>query len=85
VLNRKDPVRREHGTLSPVTSPKDATGQVRRLLGLKEAAIVLGTSPATIRRLIRSGTLSAVRLSRRIQVDTRDLDRLIEQTKERSR
>jgi excisionase family DNA binding protein len=74
----------EHRTNNPGLSPKASLGQVRRLLTLKEAAVVLGVSPATIRRLIWSGRLPALRLTRRIQVDTRDIDRLIERTKERS-
>jgi len=50
---------------------------------LKEAAVVLGVSVATVRRLAWSGTLPTVRLTRRLQVDIHDLDRLIERTKER--
>jgi excisionase family DNA binding protein len=74
----------EHRTNNPAASPKTSPGQARRLLSLKEAATVLGVSPVTIRRFIWKGTLPAVRLTRRIQVDARDLDRLIERTKERS-
>ncbi len=70
----------EHRTNNPGVAP----GQARRLLTLEEAAGVLGVSSVTIRRLIWKGTLPAVRLTRRIQVDTRDLDRLIEQAKHRS-
>ncbi len=68
---------------SPVPSPKGSPGQVRRLLTLKEAAAVLGVSTASVRRLIWAGKLPAVRILRRIQIDTRDLDQLIEQSKER--
>ncbi len=70
---------------SPGASPKGPPGSTRRLLSLKEAAAVLGVSPASIRRLIWGGKLPAVRILRRIQVDVRDLDRLIEQTKDRWR
>jgi len=83
VLNRKDPVRREHGTFSPVISSKGFAGEARRLVGLKEAAAMLGLSPASIRRLIWARRLPTVRILRRIQLDTRDLERLIEQSKER--
>jgi excisionase family DNA binding protein len=65
--------------------PKGSPGQARCLLTLKQAGAVLGVSTATVRRLIWTGKLPAVRLTRRIQVDTRDLDRLIEQAKERLR
>jgi excisionase family DNA binding protein len=54
----------------------------RRLLSLKDAAIELGVSTATMRRLISTGRLPAVRLTRRLQIDVRDLDRLIQQGKE---
>ena len=68
---------------SPVPSSKGSPGQLRRLLTLKEAAAVLGASPATLRRLIWTGKLPAVRLTRRIQVDLRDLERLIDAAKDR--
>jgi excisionase family DNA binding protein len=62
---------------------RDRPGPGRRLLGLKEAAAVLGVSTVSIRRLIWKGKLPVVRIVRRIQIDTRDLDRLIEQSKQR--
>lgn len=55
----------------------------RRLVGIGEAAAVLGVSVYTLRRLIWSGRLPAVRLTRRVQVDVRDLDRLVERSKDR--
>jgi len=69
---------------SPEPRPGRAQGATRRLISLKEAAAVLGVSPASIRRLIWGGKLPAVRLTRRIQVDLRDVDRLIEQAKTRT-
>ncbi len=68
---------------SPGALPKVSPGQGRRLLNLKEAAAVLGVSTASIRRLVSTGKVPAVRLTRRIHVDARDLDRLIEQAKDR--
>ena len=73
----------EHRISSPGVPSKGSLGQTRRLLSLKEAAAVLGTSPATLRRLIWTGKLPAVRLTRRIQVDLRDLERLIAAAKAR--
>ena len=73
----------EHRTNNPGLPSKASLGQARRLLTLKEAAAVLGVSVATVRRLVWSGTLPTVRLTRRLQVDIYDLDRLIERTKER--
>jgi excisionase family DNA binding protein len=54
------------------------------LVSLAEAAELLGLSVASIRRLVRAGTLPAVRLTRRLQVDVQDVDRLVEQAKDRT-
>jgi excisionase family DNA binding protein len=53
----------------------------RRLLSVKEAAAYLGRSLAAIQHMIESGKLPAVRIDRRVAVDIRDLDRLIEASK----
>ena len=68
----------------PVAAAGNPTGQSRRLLTVREAAAILGTSTATVRRLVATGKLPVVRLTRRLQIDTRDLERLIEQGKDRS-
>jgi len=73
----------EEASLGPdLMEPRTPTGSSRRLLTLTEAAAALGVSTASIRRLVWSGRLPAVRILRRIQIDARDLDRLIEQSKE---
>ena len=69
---------------SPTIRPPQPQGANRRLISLVEAALVLGISVASVRRLIWQGRLPVIRLTRRIQVDLRDLDRLIEQAKLRS-
>ena len=56
----------------------------RRLVTLKEAAELLGLSVSSVRRLVWAGKLDVVRITRRLQVDRRDLDRLVEQAKQRS-
>lgn len=71
----------EQWTLNPVVPPSRAG---RRLLTLGEAAQVLGLSPYSVRRLIWAGKLPAVRLTRKIQVDLRDVERLVEQAKSRA-
>jgi excisionase family DNA binding protein len=53
----------------------------RRLLSVEEAAGYLGRSPAAIRHMIESGKLPAVRIDGRVQLDIRDLDRLVEASK----
>jgi hypothetical protein len=40
-------------------------------------------SAANIRRLVSTGKLPLVSLNRRLEIDSRDLDRLIEQSKNR--
>ncbi len=67
---------RREGSPSPLREPL--------LLTVQEAARILGTSTATIRRLVWAGKLPVVRLTRRVQIDTRDLERLIERVKDRS-
>ena len=57
-------------------------GPTCRLVSLKDAAAVLGVSTASVRRLIWGRRLPAVRILRRIQLDVRDLERLIEQCKD---
>ena len=74
----------EHWIKSPLVPEGAPSRAGRRLLTLREAAQVLGLSPYSVRRLIWAGKLPAVRLTRRIQVDLRDVERLIEQTKDRS-
>ena len=63
--------------------PEQRPTPSRRLVSLAEAAEVLGLSVASIRRLVRAGTLPAVRLTRRLRIDVRDLDTLITGSKER--
>jgi len=69
---------------SPVTPPPRPPSQARRLVGVGEAAAMLNMSVCSLRRLIWAGRLPAVRLTRRVQVDLRDLDRLIEASKDGS-
>jgi len=55
----------------------------RRLIWLEDAANLLGLSVASVRRLIWRAELPVIRITRRLQVDVRDLERLIEQGKDR--
>jgi len=79
-------------TKSPTGLPQEAApnssagGQpqrlaARRLITLREAADVLSLSVASVRRLVWTGRLRFVRLNRRLRIDVRDLDRLIEDAK----
>jgi Helix-turn-helix domain len=54
----------------------------RRLLSLADTAAYLGMTPWSVRTLVDNGTLPVVKLTRRLLFDQRDVDRLIERSKE---
>ncbi len=58
------------------------TARLKRLFTLPEAAIYLGRSIWSVRRLIWNGDLPQVRLRGRVHVDIQDMDSLIERYKE---
>jgi len=64
------------GPPHPVAAP--------RLVGVREAAAILNISVAAVRRLVVDGRLPVVRLNRRLLIDVRDLDHLIDRAKARS-
>jgi excisionase family DNA binding protein len=85
---------------APVSTPRASTTERRRRLFDKtQAAEYMTVSTDTIERLIYAGALPVVKLpvergrnnrgesgtSRRVLLDVNDLDRLIEQSKERVR
>ena len=55
----------------------------KRLFSLNEAALYLGRSVWSIRRLIWSGELPSVRAGGRVHVDLQDMVEFIERNKER--
>jgi hypothetical protein len=55
-----------------------------RLLNVEQAAAYMGCSPHSIRHQITAGKLPAVRRDRRVFLDVKDLDRVIEQCKGRA-
>lgn len=63
--------------------PKTAPVQ-KRLVTVKEAATYMGCSARTIRRLIDGGQLERVGTDRFIRIDRVDLDRLIDDSKDRA-
>ena len=54
---------------------------VKRLYTLHEAAIYLGRSTWSVRRLIWEGELPSVRARGRVHVDVNDLDAFVEKNK----
>ena len=55
----------------------------KRLYDLKEAAIYLGRPVFSVRTLIWGGTLPVIKDGRKQYLDLHDMDRYIEQNKER--
>ena len=64
------------------TQPKTRDGH-KRLLTPNEAGSYIGLSHWRVRSLIYSGQLAYVRLGRRILIDLKDLDALIDSKKQR--
>jgi excisionase family DNA binding protein len=53
----------------------------KRLFSLPEAALYLGRSTWSVRRLIWGGEIPSVRAGRRVHVDVQDMDEFIEKHK----
>lgn len=47
-----------------------------RLVGIREAAAILGVSRDTVRRLIKAGKVRLVRVSRRVLIPRAEIDRI---------
>jgi excisionase family DNA binding protein len=58
-----------------------AVKSLKRLYRLPEAAVYLGRSTWSVRRLIWSGELPSVRAAGRVHVDVQDMDEFIEKHK----
>ena len=56
--------------------------EIKRLFSIPEAAIYLGRSVWSIRRLIWNGDLPQVRAGGRVHVDVKDMDAFIDKNKE---
>lgn len=54
----------------------------KRLLTIREAAEFLGRTEEAVRTMCEKGKLPVVRIDRRIQLDVRDLEKVIEQYKQ---
>ncbi len=55
------------------------------VIGIKDAATLLGISPWTIRKFIRIGKLPFVRVGRRVLIEPAALERLIEAGRRQAR
>ncbi len=53
----------------------------KRLYSIGEAAVYLGRSTWSVRRLIWSGAVPSVRVGGRVHLDVRDMDDLIDKNK----
>ena len=72
--------RSDDGHQREETQPKARDGH-KRLFTLNEAGVYIGLSHWRVRSLIYSGQLAYVRLGRRILIDLKDLDALIDSLK----
>jgi excisionase family DNA binding protein len=68
-------------TVNPVMPEPTQASKQKRLLTLHEAAELLSVSVASVRRLIATDQLRIVRFNRRLLVDLKDLEMLIQQAK----
>jgi excisionase family DNA binding protein len=57
--------------------PSTHASRLAPLLTTKDAAQILNVSPRTIRRLIASGSIGAVRIGRSVRIKRRDLEALM--------
>ncbi len=64
-------------------TPSTLQRPLKRLYSLPEAAVYLGRSTWSVRRLIWGGELPAVRAGGRVHVDVQDMDDLIDKNKVR--
>ena len=48
------------------------------LIGIQEAAAAIGLSPWTVRAYVRQGRIRGVRIGRRVLIEPRELERLVE-------
>jgi Helix-turn-helix domain len=67
-------VKRLNGSQAPSARP--------RLLTVEAAGEYLSRTPSAIRHLINQGRIPSVKLDARVFIDVRDLDRVIEESKE---
>jgi excisionase family DNA binding protein len=75
----------ETANAAPKLEDKRSRPSLQRLLSVQEAGTVIGLGQWRIRALIYRGELPYVRLGRRILVDIRDIEALIEANKQRER
>lgn len=68
------------GVLEGILAVKPAE-RLPRLMDVDAAARYLSRSPNAVRKLIDAGKLPSVRIDRKVCLDVRDLDRVIEEAK----
>jgi hypothetical protein len=62
----------------------DDGGVLQRLLDVDAAAKYLSRTPQAVRHLVSTGKIPAVKIDGRVQLDRKDLDAVIENSKERA-
>ena len=81
------PARPDSGAQDSLSfAPREDSPPVReRLFSVREAGRYLSLSHWTVREMVWRGELPEVRIGRRLLVDVRDLDELIQRSKRRER
>ncbi len=74
-------MKNEREVMSGQRKHMDDPSPKRRLVSVPEAAEYLGRSTGAVREMIYSGKLPCVRFDRRVSIDLRDLENLIEHSK----
>ena len=68
-------------TLTQFLRAGDGTPVKRRLYTVEESAVYMGRTLEAMQHMISAGKIPTVRMDRRVFIDVRDLDRLIENSK----
>ena len=68
-------------TLTQFLRAGDGTPVKRRLYTVEESAVYMGRTLEAMQHMIFAGKIPTVRMDRRVFIDVRDLDRLIENSK----
>lgn len=79
----EDPAAYEERKARQKSINKNPKGPQKRLYSLQEAAFYLGRTVNSVREIIWAGKIPVVKVDRRLFLDIKDLERLVEMSKER--
>lgn len=79
----EDPAKYEQRKAKQRERNQNPKGPLKRLYSLEEAAFYLGRTVLSVREIIWAGKIPVVKVDRRLFLDIKDLERLVETSKER--